>query len=284
MGIAPAALSKIPPSMRRAVLCRGEWSLCAMDHSRLDPICIEDSGVPFHHLALPLGTRPRLGMHVDGHRQRAEFAPDAVIVVEAEAGATTWWDDPFESACFYFTPDALESAIGRDVGPGTHRIRTTPNLHMPIAVHLLRALYADAAAGQPHGSLIGDSIFVALAAQLTAGSPITTAPSRTDRRVRRALEYIHAHLTCEALSIPSIAAAAATSPFHLSRVFRTALGCPIWQYVLRERARHARILMRDASLSLVDVSMAAGFETYSSFASALRREFGCTPGALRARA
>lgn len=102
-----------------------------------------------------------------------------------------------------------------------------------------------------------------------------------DRRVRHALAYIHAHLT-EPLSFDAIAAAAATSPFHLARCFRSAVGCTIWQYVLRERARHAATLIRHGRRELSQIASDSGFETYASFVSAVRRVFGVAPAALRA--
>lgn len=280
MDLAPAALSRVPPPMQHFVLRRGEWSLCAMEHSRIESISIDDPGAPFHHLSLPLGgDPPKLEARVDGVRQRASFDRDTISIIQAHAGGTTCWDGPFESACFYFTPLALNTALGLDLGEGAYDIRSTLNRHAPVTVHLLRALLADVVAGQPHGTLVGDAIFAALAAQFVPGRRIGTGPSGRDWRVRRALEYIHTHLS-ERLTIPSIADAAATSPFHLARAFRVALGCSIWQYVLRERARRVAVLIKDPGLNLAQVAQLAGFETYASFVAAVRREFGALPGTL----
>lgn len=281
MEVAPAALSRIPPPMRECVLHRGEWTLCAMEHSRIDAIHIDDPGVPFHHLSLPLGGKPpRMGMRIDGRRRRAGHGRDVIGVIEAHADGTAWWDGPFESACFYFTARALGEALGVDADRHVHDIRTTVDRHAPVVAHLLRVLHADAVAGQPHGSLVGDAAFAALAAQFVPDRRLGTGPSGDDWRVRRALEYIHTRLS-ERLGIPAIADAAATSPFHLSRAFRAALGCSIWQYVLRERARRAASLMRDGALTLADVAQLSGFESYAGFIVAVKREFGATPAKLR---
>jgi len=281
LDVEPAALGRLPPPPHEFLLCRGQWSLCAMEHSRIHSVCIDDPGVPFHHLSLPIGgDPPAVGMRMDGRKMRAGFGADTFAVIEAHVGGTTWWNGPFESACFYFTSQALDLSLGLDGGRRAHDLHSTLNRHAPVAVQLLRALHADAVAGQPHGALVGDAIFAALAAQFVPGRHIGTGPSGRDWRVRRALEYIHVHLT-DRLSIQAIAAAAATSPFHLGRAFRAALGLPIWQYVLRERARRARTLMRDPRLSLAQVAQASGFDTYASFIDAVRREFGAAPAALR---
>jgi|GEM_PF-936742 len=282
MDLAPAALSRIPPSMQHVVLRRGQWSLCAMEHSRIDAIRIDDPGAPFHHLSLPLGARlPRMGMQVDGRRQRANPVPGGVGVIEANVAGVSWWDGTLESACFYFMPRALDVALGLELDEDAHDLRSTVERHAPVVAHLLRVLLADAAAGQPHGALVGDAAFTAIAAQFVPEKRIGTGPSGRDWRVRRALEFIHTHLS-ERLSIPAIADAAATSPFHLGRAFRAALGCSIWQYVLRERARRSMVLMKESALSLAQVAQLSGFETYAGFIAAVRREFGAAPAQLRA--
>lgn len=144
-------------------------------------------------------------------------------------------------------------------------------------------MHADASAGQPHGTLIGDSIFVALSAELVPQGEHRRWAKRSvheDWRVRRTLEFIHSGLT-KPLSIAAISNAAATSPFYLNHAFRAALGCSIWQYVLRERARLGVALMGNRDLNLTEIALLSGFETYASFISAVRREFCVAPARLR---
>lgn len=279
--IVAAPMGRIPPSMQDAVLRRGEWSLCTMEHSFIGAVHIEDPGAPFHHIGLSLGRLPaRMGIDADNRRSATNGARDCISMIEAGVAGTSWWSEPLEAACLYFMPEALTAVLGED---GNHRqaVRTTASLHSPVVSRLVHALYADATRDQPHGTLVGDAIFVTLAAALSNRSWRGRAePGSKDWRVRRGLEYIHAHLV-ENLNIVAIASAAGTSPFHLSRQFAAALGLPIWQYVLRERARYALALMADREQSLLQVSNAAGFDTYASFIAAVRAEFGCAPSVLR---
>ncbi len=283
-GPTPAQMRKVPPDMADAVLRRGEWSLCAMEHSRIGPVHFDAPGAPFHHLALPLEPVPlRFGLGIEGRHQHGRNAPDILTMIEAGVGGMTTWDGTYESACFYFTSESLAVALARDIEGSACAIHTRVDLHAPALARLLHALHADAVAGQPHGMLVGDSIFVALATQLVPDGERRRIRIRSDARdwrVRRALEYIHAHLA-DALDIVSIAAAATTSPFHLNRAFRIAVDCSIWQYVLRERARYAAALMRDRRLTLMQVAQCSGFETYASFIASVRREFGVSPAKLR---
>ena len=84
------------------------------------------------------------------------------------------------------------------------------------------------------------------------------------------------------MDLCSIAQAAETSPFHLSRTFRSALGCSVWQYVLRCRVQLAAGLMRDSALTLAEVARMSGFETYSTFAAAFKAARGVAPARFRA--
>lgn len=284
-GIAPGNMGRIPPEMQHLVLRRSEWTHCTMEHSLLGPIHAADPGAPFHHIALALGSVPaRMGIDADGRRSVANGAKDCVTMIEAGVAGVSWWDDPFEAACLYFTSDALSAALGDSDASHHHGIRTTASHHAPLVHRLLHGLLADGAGGQMHGKMVGDAIFIALAAALTPRDRpwrARTRPGTNDWRARRALEYIHAHLV-DPLDVAAIAAAVGTSPFHLSRQFTGAMGMSIWRYVLRERARYAVVLIQNSALSLLEISNAAGFDTYASFIAAVRHEFGTVPSRLRA--
>lgn len=270
-----------PEGISGRFITGGQWSLCRMEHTLIDPVSMDEAPAPFHHLAMALGpSRPRMGMVVDGRTLRPEFGSGEIIAIEAGAGGRVWWEDAFESACFYFQPDAFETALGRPIASREVALHTSTGLQAPIVLHLLQALHADAAAGQPHGVMVGDAIFSALAAQFVTEAPRSDGALRPDWRVRQALDYIHAHLA-EPIDLAMIAGASATSPYHLGRSFRASTGLTIWRYVLKQRALRAERLMRDGDLSLTDVAYAAGFESYSSFVAAVRQQFGTTPINLR---
>lgn len=283
-GLPPGALGKLPADAADMLIHRGEWSWCAMEHSRIGAIELRETGAPFHHIALPLERRPlRFTFAMAGRRQHGRSAPDTVAMIEAGSEGTSHWDDVLESACLYFTDAALARALGIEDQRVDHAVRTQLDHHSPALSRLVHALHADASAGQPHGALIGDAIFMALAAHLVPSRAIK-ARHGTCRdepwRVRNALAFIHAHLSDD-LTLARIADAAATSPFYLNHAFRHAIGCSIWQYVLRARARYAALMMRDDQAALVTIALAAGFTTYAGFISAFRREFGMTPARVR---
>lgn len=108
----------------------------------------------------------------------------------------------------------------------------------PALTHLLLALRAELQAGCPTGRLYGESLATALALHLlrryavcpsTAGAPPGGLPSD---RLRRVLDYLHAHLG-EELSLRQLAAVVELSPHHFAACFKQSTGVAPHQYVLR---------------------------------------------------
>ena len=277
-------LSRVPPWFRHTVSRRGVWSLCTLERSCFGPMHDPTPSAPFHHFGVRLDRAPlKMGWVLDGRRADTGLPSDHVSIIPAGASMTGWWDRPVDFACLYFTPAALAAAAGPS-SSAKSEIRPAIGVKSPTVCNLVRALHADSALGHPHGKMVGDSIFITLAGLLVHDTRIldTTAYREGigDRRIRRTLDYIHAHLHLD-LDLLSIAQAAETSPFHLSRTFRSALGCSIWQYVSRRRVQLASGLMRDHSLTLTEVASMSGFESYSTFAASFKTVQGISPARFR---
>ncbi|OWQ45843.1 hypothetical protein CDL60_18500 [Roseateles noduli] len=106
---------------------------------------------------------------------------------------------------------------------------------------------------------------------------------RQDERARAAAHCIETR-SAEALTLDDVADAAGLSPFHLLRVFRQAIGVTPHQYLIRQRLMHALRLLRDTRRPVTDVAYDSGWADLSNFNRAFRREFGCSPRALRSEA
>ncbi|MGH8294938.1 MAG: helix-turn-helix domain-containing protein [Steroidobacteraceae bacterium] len=98
-----------------------------------------------------------------------------------------------------------------------------------------------------------------------------------------ALQWIEAHGD-ERVSIDTLAAEAAVSPFHLLRLFDQVVGVTPYQYVLRRRLHRAATRLCDSSEPIATVALQSGFDDLSEFNRHFRRIFGLTPGEYRARA
>jgi transcriptional regulator GlxA family with amidase domain len=116
-----------------------------------------------------------------------------------------------------------------------------------------------------------------------------TAPQRMDLRYRlgvadakllKALKAMESHLETPLLR-ERLAELAGVSLRHLERAFRDHLGCGIHEHYLALRLTRSRQLLRETSLSIMEVALAAGFASASQFARAFRQAYGCSPRETR---
>ncbi len=101
-----------------------------------------------------------------------------------------------------------------------------------------------------------------------------------DRRIRRTVELMHAHMERE-LSLEELAAAAYFSPFHFARLFKKLMGASPHAYLAALRVRRAQTLLAETDLSVTEVASRIGYGSSSHFAKAFRQTTGLTPRAFR---
>ena len=102
-----------------------------------------------------------------------------------------------------------------------------------------------------------------------------------DRRIRRAVELMHAHLDQD-LPLEEIASAAHLSPFHFARLFKKLTGATPHAYLATLRAARAQTLLAETDLSITAISARVGYSSPSHFTKAFSHATGMTPRAFRA--
>lgn len=93
--------------------------------------------------------------------------------------------------------------------------------------------------------------------------------------IQDSLDYIEDNIKCD-ISAQELSRRAGFSLFHYYKLFQTAVGMPVMQYMSRRKLLHA---IYDISLGnkMIDVALLYGFNTHAGFYKAFVREFGCTP-------
>ncbi|HEV2705266.1 MAG TPA: helix-turn-helix domain-containing protein [Pyrinomonadaceae bacterium] len=102
-----------------------------------------------------------------------------------------------------------------------------------------------------------------------------------DRRIRRAVELMHANLERD-LPLEEIASAAHLSAFHFARLFKKLTGASPHAYLASLRAARARDLLAETDLSVTEVASRVGYASSSHFSKAFRQATGLSPRAFRA--
>jgi AraC family transcriptional regulator len=106
----------------------------------------------------------------------------------------------------------------------------------------------------------------------------STGSNRQDRSrvVDRAREIVSSAFM-QPLSVTRIAQESNCSPFHLSRLFRSATGMTLHRAVVQLRLREGLERLLDAPEQVSSIALDVGFASHSHFTGAFRAEYGCAP-------
>jgi AraC-like DNA-binding protein len=242
---------------------------------------------PHAHDAFAIGVIERGAQaFLDGDGRRALMPQGTICVInpgqvhEGRPGVDGGWD----YRMIYLPADALLARL-REASP-----RFSAALHFPAPViddpqtmRLLRA--AHLCAQMPDASELEKTSRLAAAVFQLAlrhgdGAPREVAPLVLPRAVKRARDYIDAHLV-DNPGLEQLAAVAGMSAWHLLRAFRKSLGVPPHAYLVQRRVELAKhMLLRGRPLRQIAID--AGYCDQAHLSREFRRFFGVPPSAIRA--
>ena len=100
------------------------------------------------------------------------------------------------------------------------------------------------------------------------------------QQIQTLINHIEAHLADD-VNIPALAQAAALSPWHFQRLFRSLTGDTLGGYVRGRRLTRAAALLLDSPLGILDIAVEVGFGSHEALTRAFKQRFGLTPKAFR---
>ncbi|WP_109489478.1 AraC family transcriptional regulator [Occallatibacter savannae] len=210
--------------------------------------------------------------------------------------------EPVSTCCIFFKPGFVQNVL-RDLYATDDQCLEDPTqereLLFPNRLHSRTATFNAWIASIRTNLIRGTSAirreecYLGLASELAAHSKeirkqlsaISAAKAATRfellQRVSRGREYLHACPEGTA-TLAGAAKAAAMSPFHFQRTFKTAFGMSPSRYVAGLRFSRAASLLR-AGTSVTESALAVGFGSTASFSTAFRRWSGVTPSTYAAQ-
>lgn len=96
------------------------------------------------------------------------------------------------------------------------------------------------------------------------------------KKLKDVLEYIETHYA-EEISIAELAGLCYFSEYHFMRFFKKNVGMPCLEYIKNYRLEQAVQLLERGEMSVLDVSLAAGFHNLSYFYREFKKKYGMTP-------
>lgn len=101
------------------------------------------------------------------------------------------------------------------------------------------------------------------------------------QQIQRGVDFIEARLD-ESIDLRAVSKAAGISHAHFQRIFKALTGETLKTYVRSRRMANAQDLLLSTDRRILDVALAAGFESQEAFARAFKKAFRMTPSEYRA--
>jgi AraC family transcriptional regulator len=151
-----------------------------------------------------------------------------------------------------------------------------------IALVLQVALESEGVAAQLYAKTVADALVVHFLRRYAAARPSLGAVTGglSPSKLRRTTAYIQEHLEHD-LSLVTLAAVGQTSPAHFARLFKHATGLAPHQYVITCRMEHAKRLLAETDLPLIEIGAQVGCADQSHFTALFRKHVALTPKAYR---
>lgn len=98
--------------------------------------------------------------------------------------------------------------------------------------------------------------------------------------LRRAIRQIESDLG-NTVSLNDISDAAHLSPYHFSRLFKSATGKSVMEYLRRRRLSYSARLLTDGDEPILEIAEACGYGSHEAFTRAFKKAFGIPPAEYR---
>jgi AraC family transcriptional regulator len=167
-------------------------------------------------------------------------------------------------------------------------LRLQANVEDPAAQQLMTLLIADANEGYTSERLYTENLAQALAVRMLFLGRGTKPPSNNGRTyglpghvLRRVIERMRSFDSD--LSLQALANESGYSRVHFVRMFKAATGSSPHNYLLNVKLERVRELLKNPSMSLIDIALDCGFSSHSHMSRLFHKFVGVTPSAYRRR-
>ncbi len=104
-----------------------------------------------------------------------------------------------------------------------------------------------------------------------------SVPPLTNAQAKRLRDYVHDKLGTP-IRLEDLARVAGLGLDRLLPAFRRSFGISPWQYVIQQRLRQARrLLRRSPGLGITNIALECGFSSHSHLSTTFKKNYGCPP-------
>lgn len=119
---------------------------------------------------------------------------------------------------------------------------------------------------------------------LSAHDLIAETPGNSNSALTQIVQEVASYMRChldERLTIDGLSTRFGVSPTALKKEFRRLYGQPLHAWLQEQRLTQAAQLLRESTMTVLEVAQEVGYSSTSQFSAAFVRRFGHTPGQYR---
>lgn len=119
---------------------------------------------------------------------------------------------------------------------------------------------------------------------LSAHDLIAETPGNSNSALTQIVQEVASYMRChldERLTIDELSTRFGVSPTALKKEFRRLYGQPLHAWLQEQRLTQAARLLRESTMTVLEVAQEVGYSSTSQFSAAFVRRFGHTPGQYR---
>jgi AraC family transcriptional regulator len=181
-----------------------------------------------------------------------------------------------------------DERIAGSAAPGGPIASDQPGFHDVALSTIMHLLRDEAKSGGLSGAFYAEHLAHALAARLlTLRNRSISAKNHQpagdlhQNLLNQIIDRIEAN-PLEHFNLATLAAESGYSHTRFIHAFRAQTGLSPYRYIMRLRLSRAKRLMRNRSLTLLEIALESGFASHAHFTHTFRQHFGCAPSQFRA--
>lgn len=180
---------------------------------------------------------------------------------------------------FGFTPEESQQLSHVLCSAPWHCYRATPAMRwlMPALIAELQGEYSH---GETHAISLLRAILVELVRIIQGDAVDTDTQSYSEKRVQKLLSEL-AESCDQRWTLNKMAVQCKLQRTQFNAIVQKLTGCTPMDYLARLRMEHAKTLLRETDMKIIDIAFACGFSSSQYFANTFRHTTGLTPTGYR---
>lgn len=237
-----------------------------------------------HFMALHLTPITRRVAHIGDRQYEGSMSTGEFCLHPSTHSGFYAWESTDETAVFIIKPDFLSRTAAQ-----TECLNPEIELR-PIVRDRDRQIeyIARSFLAEMQGKALGEKLYTeSLATQFAIHllrNYCTFAPQLkqyrgglSSRQLKAVISYINTHLE-SSISLKDLARVSQINSHHyFCHLFKQSTGIPPYQYVIEQRIKRAKQLLKQDKLPLLEIALECGFSDQSAFNRTFRRCVGSTP-------